>query len=257
MDERIRVRRRSVNRQRGRRRISIIFPIVVLLCAGGAFLWLRSTDVFAVRQVVATATERVTTEEIAQVTSPAMGESLLKLSTGDLEEALVKLPYVRSAEVYRRFPDSLEVELSEYEPVARLLDQSGHVWLIADTGRVLEGADAASFTDLPLMVPDTSFALTPGEQVPDAVASALPLAPLFAIGEVGARLPALDRVIVSAGGYITVKLIEGLEVRLGEATELSQKLAAAADTLEQCLQNGQVLEYIDVTVPERAAVKPK
>jgi cell division septal protein FtsQ len=164
---------------------------------------------------------------------------------------------VRSAEVYRRFPDSLEVELSEYEPVARLLDQSGHVWLIADTGRVLEGADAASFTDLPLMVPDSSFALTPGEQVPDAVASALPLAPLFAIGEVGTRLPALDRMIVSAGGYITVKLIEGLEVRLGEATELSQKLAAAADTLEQCLQNGQVLEYIDVTVPERAAVKPK
>jgi cell division protein FtsQ len=257
MDERIRVRRRSINRQRGRRRISIIFPVAVLLCASGAFLWLRSTDVFAVRQVVATATERVTKEEIAQVTSQAMGDSLLRLSTGALEEALVQLPYVRSAEVHRRFPDSLEIELVEYQPVARLQDQSGRVWLVSETGRALEGADAASLPDLPLIVPDSSFTLTPGEQVPDAVAAALPLAPLFAAGEVGARLPALDRVTVSTGGYVTVKLVEGLELRLGDPTEFRQKLTAAAETLEVYLQKGQALEYINVVVPERAAAKRK
>lgn len=257
MDERIRVRRRSVNRQRGRRRISIIFPVVVLLCAGGAFLWLRSTDVFAVRQVLATATERVTEEEIAQVTSQAMGDSLLRLSTGSLEEALGQLPYVRSADVHRRFPDSLEVELVEYEPVARLQEQSGQIWLMSETGRTLEGTDAASFPGLPLVVPDGSFALTPGEQVTAAVAAALPLAPLFAPGEVGARLPALDRVTVSAGGYVTVELVGGLELRLGDPTELRQKLTAAADTLEAYLQKGQALEYINVIVPERAAVKAK
>ncbi len=126
--------------------MSFIFPLVVLLCAGAAFLWLRSTDVFAVRQIVATATERVTKEEIAQVASQAMGGSLLKLSTGALEEAFVELPYVRSAEVHRCFPDSLEIELVEYEPVARLQDQSGSVWLMSETGRVLEGTDATSFS---------------------------------------------------------------------------------------------------------------
>ncbi len=111
--------------------------------------------------------------------------------------------------------------------------------------------------DLPLVVPDGSLSLAKGEQVPDAVAAALSVAPLFASGEVGTRLPDLDRVTVADGGYVTVKLVGGPEIRLGDPTELTQKLTAAADTLEAYLQKGQALEYINVIVPERAAVKPK
>jgi hypothetical protein len=122
---------------------------------------------------------------------------------------------------------------------------------------VLEGTDVASLADLPLVVPEGLATLAPGEQAPKAVAATLPLGSLLTAKDVGGRLPAVDRVIVTSGGYITVKLVEGMELRLGDATELRRKLNAAADTLKQCLQNGQVLEYIDVRVPERAAVKPK
>ncbi len=257
MDERILVRRRSVNRQRGRRRISSSSLSWCFSVAGGAFLWLRSTDVFAVRQVVATATERVTREEIVQATSPAMGESLLKLSTADLEEALVQLPYVRSAEVYRSFPDSLEVKLVEYQPVARLLDQSGQVWLVAEHGPGARGRRCHFVPGSALGGARTvrSHSLR-GNRCRRAVAAALPLAPLFASGEVGAaaRSGPGDRVgrwvhHSEAGG--------GFGAPAGRCHRTPSEVAAAAETLKQCLQNGQVLEYIDVTVPARAAVKAK
>ncbi len=96
-----------------------------MVAAAGLFLWLRSSSVFAVNTVVATATERVTREEIVEATSAAMGVSLLRLSTGAIEEALSALPYVRSAEVYRSFPNGLEVRVVEYEPVARVQASQG------------------------------------------------------------------------------------------------------------------------------------
>jgi cell division septal protein FtsQ len=260
MDEKIRDRRRSINRRRGWRRISIVFPVLVLLCAGGLFLWLRSTDVFAVRTITATVTERVTAEEITGAAAEATGESLLRISTGAVEEALLELPYVRSVDVHRRFPDGLDIELTEYEPVARVRWESGEMWLVSDTGRLLEQPDLSDldpYSDLPLIVAAASFAPVPGKQVPDTVADALPIVPLLGSAKVGGRLPAVERVAISAAGYVTACLAGDVELRLGDPSELEQKLTVAMDILQQCSRDGVVLEYVDATVPDRVAVKAK
>ena len=62
MDEKVRERRRSVSRERGRRRGRTVPAACPVVVAAGAFLWLRSSDVFAVETVTATATEHVTKE---------------------------------------------------------------------------------------------------------------------------------------------------------------------------------------------------
>ena len=72
-----------------------------------------------------------------------MGVSLLRVSTGEVKKALAALPYVRSVDVYRVFPNTLEIELVEYEPLARVQASEGNVWLVSDDGRVLERVDAS------------------------------------------------------------------------------------------------------------------
>jgi cell division septal protein FtsQ len=257
MDDKIRLRRRSVYRQRGRRRVSIAFPVLVLVCAGAAFLWLQSSDVFAVKEIRASETSRVTQQELAQVTAGFLGESLLSLSTGAVQDALLALPYVRSAEVHRRFPNGLEIELEEYQPAARLETRDGEIWLMTDTGRVLEGAGADAFVDLPLVVPDSSVALEPGEQAPTAISDALAVVPLLGAGSMGAYLPPVDRVTVSSAGSVEVDLSGGTQLRLGDPTRLMDKLMVAADIVEECAKAGKSIEYIDASVPERVAVKAK
>ncbi len=119
MDKRVRERRRQVNRERGRRRAGLIFLVALVVVAVVAFLWLRSSSVFAVEAVTASATQHVTEEQIAEAAAGARGQSLLKVSTGDIENALSDLPYARTVHVYRKFPNGLDVEIEEYEPAAR------------------------------------------------------------------------------------------------------------------------------------------
>jgi cell division protein FtsQ len=257
MDDRIRERRRSIGRQRGRRRAWFVVPLVVLVVAAVLFVWLRSSSVFAVREITATATERVSKEEIAAVTAPTLGVSLLKLSTGPIEKALLALPYVRSAEVYRGFPHTLEVRLVEYEPVARLQTPDGQTWLVSEDGRALERITPPRGYSLPLVVPANPTSPVAGDTVSEEIVAALPVVMLLKSEEVGGNMPDAKQVVVATAGEVTVVLADGSELRLGRPTELEHKLMVGGEIFQQCLRNDKPVEYIDVSVPSRPAVKPK
>lgn len=253
MDKRLRARRRTVGRERGRRRAGVVLIIVVLIACVALFLWLRSSDVFAVKRVTATATDHVAIEQIYEATAAARGVSLLALSTAAIEAELSALPYVRSVEVHRRFPDTLEVELAEHAPEARVRAPSGDTWLVAEDGRVLEKTTS---TELPLIVSVDTLALVAGEYVPAAIAAALPLARLMVSpGSALADMPAMHHISVSTGGDLTVVLAGGTELRLGDSQELEQKLMVAESIIDQHLRDGKRLLYVDASVPDRVAVK--
>jgi cell division protein FtsQ len=257
MDDRIRKRRRAVKWERSRGRRTLLFLTILALGLVAGFLWLRSTDAFAVKRITATGVERVTETQIAAVTAGAIGKNLLRVPCGEVEKALEALPYVESAQVRRGFPNTLEIELKEYRPVARLQDDWGAVWLISDNGKVLGGTQAAFFPDLPLVVPDTAVAVKAGQQVPAGVAGVLPLAALVASEEVGARLPGLAKITVSAAGCAALVLEGGSELRLGDPQGLEAKLSIAVELLQQCLAQGRLIEYVDASVAGRVAVKAK
>lgn len=254
MDRRVRERRRSVNRQRGHRRATLVFALLGVLALAALFLWLRSSDVFAVKRVTVTAMEHVTPGEISRATTGARGASLLRLSIGEIEESLAALPYVRSVEVRRRFPDTLDITLVECEPVARLQAGNGDVWLVAGDGRALEKSAA---TKLPLVVSAAHVSPLAGKKIPNAIIAALPVAALLRNKDMVASLPAVDRIVVSATGQVTLALKDGAEVRLGDPTQLKQKLTVAATIIEQYSRDSKDVRYVDASVPGRVAVNPK
>lgn len=252
MDRRVRARRRTVGRERGRKRAWVVTVIVVVIACAALFLWLRSSDVFAVKRITATPTEHVTIEEIYEATAAARGVSLLRLSTEQIEAELCALPYACSVEVHRRFPDTLEVELVECTPVARVRIRSGQIWSVAEDGRVLE---LANRPNLPLIVAENEIDPVLGENLPAMLTGALSLAQLVATEDLFETLPALDHIAVSAGGELTILFKDETELRLGEPQELEQKLTVAASIIEQYLRDGRQLDYVDARVPDRPAVK--
>jgi cell division protein FtsQ len=251
MDRRVRARRRTVGRERGRKRATVVAVILVVIACAALFLWLRSSDVFAVKRVTATPTEHVTIEEIYEATAAARGVSLLRLSTQQIEAELSDLPYARSVEVHRRFPDTLEVELVECMPVASVRTGSGQIWSVAEDGKVLE---LANRPNLPLIVAEDEISPVPGDNLPEILTGALSLAELVATEDLPETLPALDHIAVSTGGELTIFFKGGTELRLGEAQALEQKLTVAASIIEQYLRDGRQLHYVDARVPERPAV---
>ena len=257
MDKRLRERRLQVNRERGRRRAGLIFVVVLAVVAVVAFLWLRSSSVFAVQQVTATVTQHVTKEQIAEAVASARGVSLLKLSTSEIERSLAGLPYVRAIHVYRRFPDGLRVCVEEYQPVARVRDGDGKDYLVADDGRVLEKVTRQAPSSLPLIVTAIEIKAQAGESLPRAVSGAIPVALLVSTKDMVSRLPRVDHIAVAAGGDVVVHLEGGTELRLGEPTNLEQKMMDAAGIIQMYLRDGKSLEYVDASAGGRLAVKAK
>jgi cell division protein FtsQ len=254
MDRRVRERRRVVRRERGRQRAGLVFLGLLAVVGASLFLWLRSSDALAVKQIVASATRHVAPDEIAAAVAEARGTSLLRLSTGMIERRLAALPYVRSVHVYRRFPHSLEVQVEEYEAVARVRTSDGREWLVGDTGRVLEEAKPRD-KSLPLVVPGTQSSVQPGQQVSALAVAALPVAVLLRDADVAATLPAVDRISVTTGNGLVVHLRGGAELRLGEPSDLKRKMMVGAKIIQQYLRDGKTLKYIDASVVDRVAVK--
>jgi cell division septal protein FtsQ len=257
MDKKVLERRRLVNRERGRRRAGPIFLLVLAVIAAVAFVYVRSSSVFAVQTVTASSTRHITQEQIAKAVADARGASLLKVSTASIEKDLAGLPYVRSIHVYRDFPHALEVRIEEYEPAARVQSGDGPTWLVADDGRLLQKADTAAQAALPLIVAAARFEVKAGQVIPQAVLRALPVADMLEQTDIASRLPGVDHITVSQAGSVVVLLEEGTELRLGEPTGLKQKMMLAAQLIQQYLKDGKSLEYVDTSAGDRVAVKPK
>jgi cell division protein FtsQ len=251
MDKKVRERRRSVIRERGRRRAGIMVACTALVIVVALFFWLRSSDVFAVERVTATKTAHVTEAQIASATASVRGENLLALSVDPIVERLVALPYVRSASVHRRFPNTLEVRVVEHSAAARVRAGDGAIWFVSADGTVLEVSDDG---DLPLFVPVPETELQAGSVLPELIKKALPLAALLRQAVADGGLPAIDHVTIVATGEIVLHLRDGSEVRMGEPVELKQKLMVATAMIQRYLRDGRALQYVDVSVPERVAV---
>jgi cell division protein FtsQ len=251
MDRRVRERRRTVNRERGRRRAGWFVVAACILVALGLFLWLRSSDAFAVKRVTANALEHVSTQDVEKATAPARGVSLLALGLTDIEKRLLELPYVRSAALHRGFPNTLEISLDEYQPVACVQATDGSRWLVGDDGRVLEKRTDAT---LPLVVPESRVELDAGGKVPAVVAKALAVTAALAESESADTLPEVSKISVSQGGEVTLQLSGPIELRLGEPTALKQKLKVAGTIIQRYLKDGKPLRYVDARVPDRVAV---
>lgn len=102
-------------RRAAKRRSVILFSslaVVVVGLALGTWLLFFST-VFAAQQVSTSGLELLTEEEVAQAAAVPVGEPLLRIATEAVEERVRTLAPVDEVEVARRFPDAIEIVVTE------------------------------------------------------------------------------------------------------------------------------------------------
>jgi hypothetical protein len=125
---------------------------------------------------------------------------------------------------------------------------------MAENGRLLEksGAEAGS---LPLVVTAAEVTAQAGGTVPQTVLAALPVAVMLTGSEAVVGLPAVEQILVAAGGEVTVRLEDGAELRLGVPIDLKHKMTVAIGIIQEYLRDGKALEYVDASAADRVAVK--
>ena len=235
-----RSRRAFARRQWARRWLAwkyvVAAVLLVGLVAGGLWLVFFS-QVLAVKQVEVVGTDQIPAETVRAAAGDVVGEQLARLDLTGLEKRVESLAEVRDAEVTRRWPDSIRIEVDERVAIA-----------VVEIGDNLRGLDAEGavfdhYRQPPDGLPRVETALDAGR---DALREA---------AAVVASLPAdlarkVDHVEVATVDQISLVLRDDRTVLWGSADESDLK----ADVLGPLLSRpGQTY---DVSVPGQATVSP-
>lgn len=219
---------------------------VALTCA--VALLLARLPVFPLRDVVVvTPLERVTQAQIEYAARSSMTGNFFTVDLGAVRAALEKLPWVRRAQVRRRWPDTLELSIEEHRAAARWRHQEGaEARLVNEQGEVFS---AASDDVLPQLGGPEGSAARVMEQYRE-------LASLFA--RIGRRP---HTVMLSAREAWQVRLDDGVLVELGRdqpKSPIRQRVERLVQFYGEALQRlGGEVSSIDLRYPNGFAVRPR
>lgn len=112
--------------------------------AGGAALgyhWLTSSPRFALAGIDVRGTEKLDQEQIVALLSPALEQNVFRIPLEAVEQRLIEQPWIERAEVSRRLPNRIAVEVVERSPAAVV--ELGGLYLAQRDGRVFKRADVS------------------------------------------------------------------------------------------------------------------
>lgn len=156
------------NKRKKRRRRGglgrLLRPLSFLLAAGAVVAAL--TMFFKVESIQVTGTSRYQASEVISASGVEPGDNLVLLDRYRVSQRIyTALPYITDVQPRPKFPNTLEIEVTETRAAAAIQGAGGW-WLLSAGGKVLEAADAALAAEYPRITgvqaenPAVSSALT-------------------------------------------------------------------------------------------------
>jgi cell division protein FtsQ len=216
---------------------------LVVLAAGGAWLWLRDSSLVQVNGVTVTGASGPDAGQIdAALEEAAHGMTTLHVNVAKLRAAVTEFPSVKDIKVSTAFPHGMRIRVLEQQAVA-VLSAPGQRAAVAEDGTVLRGSSTPG--GLPTV---PVGALPSGSRITDhrtlAILTVLGAAPYQLLGHV-------QSVADNASHGVVVQLRNGPSLYFGDPGLDSAKWTAASDVLADPGSVGA--GYIDLTDPRRPA----
>ncbi len=184
--------------------------------------------------------KRVSAEQLRAHLAPQIqGRGLFLLDLDPLRVRAEQLPWVASAELRKRWPESLVLSITEHDPVARLVDGQ----LVSADGRLFRIAGGHAIQGLPLL-----------DGAPERAPEMLQRYREFGAALAGTGLVIEGLRLSERGGWF-VNVVGGMELRVGreQPARRLRRLAAAYPLLN--VGTGRVPERIDLRYANGFAIK--
>jgi cell division protein FtsQ len=242
--------------------------VVVLGVAGGvlaiallAFV-LSFTPLFAVTNVVGEGTDHVTSTDIVNLAAVGDGTTLLNVNTAQIEENIKKNPWVATVSVKRKFPNTLEISVTEQQAFAIVVSGSADkAWYISGDGTWIQPVSLQTSGDTTLaalaldrankeglvLIQNVSSSLNPvaGETTDDTgILAAIEYQDTFSEG-------LRDQIVsysAASAEALSCTLKSGIEVSLGSPTNISLKESVITALMAEYPNQ---LTYINVRIPSK------
>ncbi|HZA75513.1 MAG TPA: FtsQ-type POTRA domain-containing protein [Acidimicrobiales bacterium] len=242
IDPRIRSRRIAVQRDQWRRRLkrlSVVLSGIALAVAG---LVATQTPLLDVDRVRVEGAARTDPGEVLRRARIGRGDTMVGVDTGQAAARIEDLPWVERATIVRRWPGTIEIDVTEREPLALVEMAEGRTAVVDREGRVLEVT----------IEPPSGVPLVTGVRAPTAEGEELGRGARDALVLLRALRERLPGTVASVSSDLDAALAAGGEVRFGSVEDLDDKIVAMETVLGDV--DTTCLELLDVRVPGSPAL---
>lgn len=250
-------------------RLAIVVAVVLALVFGMSIF-------FKVRTVEVAGVEKYTENDVWQASGIQEGESLLSLNFAKISaKIMTELPYIDSVRIGINLPGTVAIQITELPVVYAIEATDNSWWLISAKGKAVEkitASDAVGYTRLlgvQLETPNIGETVVAAEPEPEIVDGVTVPVTVYARERLEALLTiaqSLEKsgvlgdaasVDVSDMGEITLWYGQQYEVNLGEAVNLSYKIEAMKQAIDQmsAYQTGR-LDASFTVYPDQVGYKP-
>lgn len=129
--------------------ISIVSMTLILLMSGSIVIYMRTSPRFEITRIGITGNAQLTATAIVEYLNLQPHTNIFQVRLEQIQQHLESLRWVKFAEVYRSFPDKLNITLAERVPFALLkLDE---LYLVDQDGVILGALASGSAIQLPII----------------------------------------------------------------------------------------------------------
>jgi cell division protein FtsQ len=242
IDPRIRSRRIAVRRDQGRRRLKQLTALLGAAVALLAALVATQTPLLDVDRIRVEGAAHTDVAAVRRSARIDRGDTMVGVDTAQAAARIEDLPWIGRATVTRRWPGTIEIEVTERQPLAMVEVGEDRVALVDDDGRVLDVA-----AEVPEGLPEVTGVrgrIAEGEELGSGVRDALVV--LRALSE---HLPG---VVASISPDLDAALAAGGAIRFGSSRDLDDKIVAVETVLADV--DTSCLGLLDVRVPGSPAL---
>ncbi len=216
----------------------MLFALAAVMMLYAGFFLVINLPVFPLKKIdVKGHLSHVNREQVKLIVQQEMKGNFFTLDIKRIRGAFEKLPWVRSVNVRRRWPDRLEVALEEHQALARW----GGIGLVNSSGEVFQ---AASDGDLPEFIgptPESAKDITEHYGQFKATLGPLGLTPA--------------QIVLSPRRAWQVRLKSGLTLELGRE-EVGARMSRFAEVYERTMAKLPAsVNYVDLRYPNGFAVR--
>ena len=244
---------RLKERKKAGTRVAAIRVLIVILAAAlvSALIWLLLfSSVFRLEtsQIsVSGGNEWVSEKDVLDIANQQSGRSLFLVSADKVSSQLKNIPGVTQANVVKRYPRSLEIDIKAQQPAAMLKEPDGTLVAVDRKARVLNAVGKASMKGIPVIEVSSVDNGLNSRAVKEAltILGGLPDTMRTVITKVSAKTQDSITTELSSGKYVVV---------WGDSSELKLKSAIVDKLLSDPSLIGDK-HQIDVSAPSRPIIK--
>ena len=215
--------------------------VLILIVAGGTACLL--SPLMAIDSVTVNGVKSLDEAQVLEMAGEPEGRNVFLYRAGSAQKAISLYPYVKSVEIHRHLPHSLEITIEEREPAGLLLDNGNYLQFSKD-GILLDNSGTLRGRPLPII---TGFSMkdipAPGDHFKDDDRFKDALAVINACTD--DLLSMLQEINIEDRQNILAYTSQGIEIRLGSIDNINARMASLNDIMNQVILSGTIEEPIE------------